>query len=269
MMEYQILNSGFFYADGGAMFGAIPKKAWNRKYPCDDQNYCLMAMNCLLVWNENRVILLDTGIGTKNLGKLSYYRFHDLQDISVQLKQFGFSPEDVTDVVLSHLHFDHCGGCTYFDEKGNLQVTYPNARHWVSNKQWENYSRPNKLEKDSYRKDDIIPVYDAGLLNLIKENTTLFDGFEVKLYDGHTFGQIVSFIETRDGRCIYASDVIPTKAHLSLEWLSAYDIEPLKSIEAKIDLLKEVKKDKTFTVFYHDAYKQTEKDAFSGTLFNK
>lgn len=254
MIEYQILNSGFFYADGGAMFGPVPKSAWNRKYPCDDLNTCRMAMRCLLVWNEDRVVLLDTGIGSKDIGKLSYYRFHDLQEISVQLKRFGFEPEDVTDVVLSHLHFDHCGGCTFVDETGNLQVVYPNARHWVSRRQWEAYSHPNYLEKHSFRTTDMLPVQNAGLLNLIESDMDLFDGFRIGLYNGHTFGQLVSFVETRDGLCIYPGDVIPTKAHLSIDWISAYDIEPLLSVESKLKLKEFIKKKNTFTIFYHDAF---------------
>ena len=255
MVEYQMLNSGFFHADGGAMFGPIPRTAWIRKYPCDESNTCLMAMRCLLVWNENRVVLLDTGIGTKDLGKLSYYRFHELHDISTQLEQFGFTPNDVTDVVLSHLHFDHCGGCTYIDESGCLQLTYPNAKHWVSSQQWESYLRPNRLEKHSFREIDMLPIYKSGLLHLIEKDTSLFDGFQMSLYDGHTKGQIISFIETKDGLCVYSGDVIPTSPHLSIDWLSAYDTEPLLSIDAKIRLKQEIQGKDCFLVLYHDAYR--------------
>lgn len=257
MVEYQILNSGFFYADGGAMFGAIPKSTWIRKYPCDETNTCRMAMRCLLVWNENRVVLLDTGVGSRNLGKLSYYRFQELQDISVQLKQSGFSPEDVTDVVLSHLHFDHCGGCTYIDESGDLQLTYPKAKHWVSQKQWKNYLHPNRLEKHSFREPDMLPVQKAGLLHLIEKGTDLFPGFTMSLYDGHSRGQIVSFIETANGLCVFSGDVFPTSAHLSIDWLSAYDIEPLLSVESRLRLKQEAKGKNAFLVLYHDAFKET------------
>ena len=159
MLEYQILKTGFFLADGGAMFGAIPKRVWKRKYPSDDQNRCCLAMNCLLVWNDNRVVLLDSGAGNKELGKLSHYEFQDKKDLRELISSQGFSPEQITDVVLSHLHFDHCGGCTYRDQEGNLQVTFPNARHWVGEKQWQNYLHPNALEKDAYRSDDMLPVF--------------------------------------------------------------------------------------------------------------
>ncbi|GHT09947.1 MBL fold metallo-hydrolase [Bacteroidia bacterium] len=254
MIQYRILETGFFLADGGAMFGAIPKRAWSRKYPSGEGNCCRLAMNCLLVWNENRVVLLDTGVGDKDLGKLSYYRFQDLKDLTGLIRMQGFEPHQVTDVVLSHLHFDHCGGCTYKNGAGNLQVTFPNARHWVGKSQWENYLNPNGLEIDSFRPQDVMPVMDAGLLHLVEENFELFEGFHLKLFDGHTPGQIVSFIETgKDEILLFSGDVIPTKAHGSPEWISAYDIEPLKSLAAKIKLKELTSGKKANTVFYHDA----------------
>ena len=252
MIHYQILETGFFYADGGAMFGAIPKRAWKRRYPSDEQNCCEMAMRCLLVWNEDRVVLLDTGVGSKDLGKLSYYRFYDLQDISSLIRSFGFEPEQVTDVVLSHLHFDHSGGCTYRDESGNLKITFPNAKHWVGERQWKSYTNPNYLESDAFRSDDMMPVFDSGLVNLIEKDTCLFDGFEIELYDGHTDGQLVSFIDADNGRIVYPSDVIPTKAHYSIDWISAYDIKPLESVESKIKLIKKIEESGFSVVYYHD-----------------
>jgi glyoxylase-like metal-dependent hydrolase (beta-lactamase superfamily II) len=255
LLKYKILKTGFFFADGGAMFGAIPKRAWSRKYPSDEQNRCCLAMNCLLVWNDDRVILLDAGVGNKELNKLSYYGFKDRKDLRELIGLEGFNPEQITDVVLSHLHFDHCGGCTYRDEAGNLQITFPNARHWVGKKQWQNYLHPNALEKDAYRPEDMMPVFDAGLICRIDSDFELCAGFRMKLFDGHTKDQIVSFIKTEDGQqALFPGDVIPTKAHLSDEWISAYDVEPLQSLSSKI-ILKEWKKQKKVTIiFYHDLY---------------
>lgn len=252
MIHYRILETGFFYADGGAMFGAIPKKAWSRRYPADENNCCKMAMRCLLVWNDNRVVLIDTGVGMKELGKLSYYNFHDLQDISFLIRSHGFEPEQVTDVVLSHLHFDHCGDCTYIDNFGKLKITFPNAKHWVSEAQWENFLNPNHLEKSSFRKVDLMPAYEAGLVNLLKTDTELFHGFKLELYDGHTDGQIVSIINIDENEIIFPSDVIPTKAHLSTDWISAYDIKPLQTIESKMKLLNRIKEKRTTVIYYHD-----------------
>ena len=254
MFNYGILNTGSFLADGGAMFGAIPKRTWNRKYPSDDQNRCCLAMNCLLVWNNNSVVLLDTGVGNKDLGKLSYYEFSNIKDLSGLITLQGFSPEQVTDVVLSHLHFDHCGGCTFSDKDGNLKVSFPNARHWVSEKQWKNYLNPNALEKDAYRRDDMLPVYKAGLIRLIDSDRLLCDDFYLKLFDGHTQGQIVSLINTENQqKLLFPGDVIPTKAHFPSEWISAYDVEPLQSLAAKKILNDWVKHNNTTTIFYHDS----------------
>jgi glyoxylase-like metal-dependent hydrolase (beta-lactamase superfamily II) len=213
-------------------------------------------MNCLLVWNENRTVLLDTGVGSKNLGKLSYYGFHDMKNLFDLLHTQGFKPEQITDVVLSHLHFDHCGGCTYRDEAGNLQVSFPNARHWVGEKQWESYLQPFVLEKDAFRPEDLLPVFKAGLVKRIDSDGELFEGFRLKLFDGHTQGQIVSFIKIAGNESLlFPGDVIPTKAHLSDEWISAYDLEPMKSFSAKIKLKRAMKNESLKIVFYHDSLK--------------
>ena len=257
MWQFKVLNTGFFHVDGGAMFGAIPKRAWSRKYPSAEDNTCVLAMNCLLVWNQEKVILLDTGVGAKELGKLSYYRFYDLQDIAGLVRAQGFEPEQVSDVVLSHLHFDHCGGCTYYDANGNLRITFPNAKHWAGRTQWDNYLHPNALEKNSFRSDDMCPVYEAGLLQTVESNHyELAAGFRLSIYRGHTAGQLVSFFELEDENetGIFAGDVIPTRAHLPNDWISAYDIHPLRSLSAKIRLKKKIAENPSRLFFYHDAY---------------
>jgi glyoxylase-like metal-dependent hydrolase (beta-lactamase superfamily II) len=255
MIHYRILETGFFSVDGGVMFGAIPKRAWSRVYPSDDDGNCLLAMNCLLVWNEKRVVLLDTGVGVKSLGKLSYYNFGNLKNIAELVYSCGFAPEQVTDVVLSHLHFDHCGGCTHmFDNQ--LNVTFPKARHWAGKLQWETYMNPNELELHSYRSQDMTPVFEAGLVRLIDRDVELFDGFNLSLFNGHTKGQIVSFIDLGKGETLlFPGDVIPTKAHLSDAWISAYDIEPLESLAAKKRIRERTDTgEHVIRVFYHDAY---------------
>jgi glyoxylase-like metal-dependent hydrolase (beta-lactamase superfamily II) len=255
MWKYKILPGGFFYADGGAMFGAIPKRAWSRRYPSGDDNTCLLAMNCLLVWNQERVVALDTGVGTKDLGALSYYRFHEVQEIGQSIRAQGFAPEEVTDVVLSHLHFDHCGGCTYRDERGRLRITFPNARHWVSRRQWEAYLHPNRLEEASFRPSDMLPVFEAGLLQTIDEELfRLAPGFQLAAYGGHTEGQEVASFQTGDTTGVFAGDVIPTRAHLPDDWISAYDLRPLDSLAAKVRLKQEVQVAAARLFFYHDAY---------------
>ena len=259
MWQYKILTNGFFHADGGVLFGAVPKRAWSRKYPAAEDNTCVLAMNCLLVWNREKVILLDTGVGTKDLGQFSSYRFYDTQAIAGMVRAQGFEPEQVSDVVLSHLHFDHCGGCTYYDAEGNIRITFPNARHWAGRKQWDNYLKPNFLEKDSFRSNDLRPVYESGLLQLVENNYyELADGFALYIYNGHTTGQLVSVFESDDGIGIFAGDVIPTRAHLPNDWISAYDIYPLQSLNAKIRLKRKMKEKPSKLFFYHDAYNKTE-----------
>ena len=255
MWQYKILTSGFFHADGGAVFGAIPKQAWSRKYPSLADNTCVVAMNCLLVWNQEKVILLDTGVGAKALGKLSHYRFYDVQDMAEMVRTQGFEAQQVTDVVLSHLHFDHCGGCTYVDADGNIRVTFPKARHWVGRSQWDNYLHPNALEKNSYRSSDFRPVYESGLLQTVESDCyELADGFRLYAYDGHSSGQLVSFFESEERMGIFAGDVIPTRAHFPCDWISAYDTYPLQSLHAKIRLKREMKGKPSRMFFYHDAY---------------
>lgn len=254
MWQYKVLTSGFFHADGGAMFGAIPKRAWSRKYPSADDNTCRLAMNCLLVWSGQRAILLDTGVGSKALGRLAYYHFCDVQDITERVRTQGFEPEQITDVVLSHLHFDHCGGCTCRDAGGNLRITFPNARHWVGKRQWSNFVNPNSLEATSFRPDDLFPVSESGLLQLIDNDIEIAPGFQLSIYDGHTDGQLVSSFQTEAGTGIFAGDVIPTRAHLPNDWISAYDIRPIDSLEAKVRLKKKMKTTPSRLFLYHDAY---------------
>ena len=254
MIRYKILETGIFHVDGGAMFGPIPKRAWSRKYPADEDNCCRFAMNCMLVWNEDRVVLFDTGVGNKRLGELAYYNFQKDKSLIQLIREEGFGPEQITDVVLSHLHFDHCGACTEDINLFETNVVFPQARHWVSKMQLNSFLSPNGLEKNSYRLKDITPVMSAGLLRLIDSDFELFNGVQLKLFDGHTKGQIASFVNTGDEICVFPGDLIPTKAHLSDEWISAYDINPLQSLEAKIQFKNLLKEKNVRIIFYHDAY---------------
>ena len=251
MIKYTILPLGFFKADGGAMFGSIPKRAWSRKFPADDKNRCALAMNACLLIAEDRLILIDTGVGSKDLGKLSYYDFFDEKDIRQVIIEQGYSPEDITDVILSHLHFDHCGGCTYYDNTNTLQVSFPNAKHYVGKKQWESFNNPNDLEKSSFRKQDLMPIYENGLLQWVDTPFELIPNCFIDLYDGHTLGQLAVRFQADNEFIFYPGDVIPTKAHLSDEWISAYDIEPLKSLESKRKIKQQAQDVNARFVFYH------------------
>lgn len=260
MYKIEIIDSGYIMADGGAMFGAIPKRAWSRKYPSNDDNLCSLVMRCALVTSNDRKILIDTGIGNKHPDKTSYYQPHSLISIEGAILDRGYRPDEITDVVLTHLHFDHCGHATRKDENGSIVPTFKNARYWLSLKQWENLKNPNLLEEDSIFAENIMPVYEAGLLNLVKEDMQIGEGFSLRLFDGHSAGQLVAYIETEnEGTHTFPGDLIPTSAHVPLEWISAYDICALTSAKEKQRFLTEAEKENYTLIYCHDSAHATSK----------
>ncbi|MBP1664671.1 MAG: putative metal-dependent hydrolase [Bacteroidetes bacterium] len=180
-MKLYKIEAGTFLADGGAMFGVVPKKVWQKRYPCDDENFCILNMRCLLADTGDRLILVDSGTGEKQLDYLKYYRFKDVVNFETELNKLGYSCSDVTDVILTHLHFDHCGGCTrYNDDCSEIVLTFPNATHWVGRAQWENFLNPNVREGDSYFKENMLPVMEAGKLQLVTEDMKISLGFGIR-----------------------------------------------------------------------------------------
>lgn len=255
-MEIDLIDTGCFYADGGAMFGAIPKTAWSRRYPSNEKNGCVLTMRSLLISKyPEKIILVDNGAGNKHLDQLSYYNFFNLVDLEEELRKKGITPEQVTDVILTHLHFDHCGYSTRKDEKtGELYPSFPNATHWVSRKQWENFLHPNPLEKDSYFMENMQAIADKGLLRLIDTDTKLCPDIELRIFDGHTPGQLVPYITTSEQTFVFAGDVIPLVASVSPEWISAYDTYPVTSYLEKIRMLEEAAREGQVLIYCHDAY---------------
>ena len=252
MIKFYIIESGYFMADGGAMFGPIPKMYWERKYPCNENNMCVMAMRCLFVEADNRRILIDTGLGNKH--EVKFYQPHNLKDILEEVDKIGYKPSQITDIVLTHLHFDHCGYATYFNEDKKAVPTFPNATYWLSKAQWDNYRNPCLYEKDAFFAENIEPIFESNQLILLEEDTELFEGFTLKLYDGHTPGQIAAFIDAENQKIVYPGDVVPTSAHVSLGWLSAFDNNAALAMEEKKRLLDKVVKEGRTAIFYHDAH---------------
>ncbi|MDR2120911.1 MAG: MBL fold metallo-hydrolase [Tannerella sp.] len=253
----QLINTGFFYADGGSMFGATPRQAWKRRYPCDEQNRCLLAMRAgLVITGCGRIILIDNGVGDKHIEKLknTSYRFFDLVDIREALNARGIAPGQVTDVVLTHLHFDHCGATTRY-ENGQTTPTFPEATCWVSRAQWQNSLSPNPLEADSYFHENISAVATTGKLRLIDSDCDLCEDVRLRLYGGHTPGQIAPYVGTDEKTMVFAGDVIPIAAQVSPLWISAYDTHPLTSYYEKLRMLDEAADRKQTIVHYHDACK--------------
>lgn len=256
-MKLHLIDTGYFYADGGAMFGAIPKSSWSRRYESDPQNGCVLAMRTLVIQEEDgRVILVDNGAGNKHLKPLSYYRFFGMQDLSEALRKLNLQPEQVTDMVFTHLHFDHCGYTTQqLPNEDKLRLAFPNATHWVSRRQWENFLHPHPLEASSYFQEDMRLVEASGKLRLVEEEVVaLTPHTRFRLFDGHTPGQIAVYCQTSDQLYLFAGDVIPLASQVSLEWISAYDTCPLQSYEAKAHMLQEAVEKKAALIYCHDAY---------------
>lgn len=270
-MSIQLIDTGYFHADGGAMFGAIPKTAWSRRYPSDKTNGCMMAMRSVLVTTDDgHKILIDNGAGNKHLKLLNYYRFFDRIDLGDALRLRGISPEEITDVVLTHLHFDHCGYTTRKNESNDtLTLSFPNATHWVSRRQWENSLRPNALEKDSYFPENMEAVEEAGLLRLIDTDTFVYPQIELRLFDGHTPGQIAPYIYLPEGTFVFAGDVIPLAASVSPEWISAYDTYPVISFQEKTRMLEEAAAKGQALIYCHDAYTRCSSVKKINTYYKK
>lgn len=255
-MKIQLIDTGYFYVDCGVMFGAIPKTAWQHRYPCNDKNQGVLAMRSALVHSEDgRIVLIDTGAGDKQLKQLSYYGFFNLTSLTEELARREVLPEQITDVVLTHLHFDHCGYITRKDGSGQTPTpAFPNATHWISRRQWDNCCHPNPLEKDSYFMENVDAVAKANRIRLINEDTELCCDICLRLYDGHTPGQIAPYIKTPERTAVFAGDVIPLAANVSPEWISAYDTFPLTSYHEKVRMLEEASAEGQALIYCHDAY---------------
>lgn len=249
------IEAGTFHVDGGAAFGVVPKKVWQKRYPCDKDNYCTLHMRCLLVDTGDRRILIDAGTGDKQLKYLAYYGFKGVIDFESELGKSGYECSDITDVIFTHLHFDHCGGATRFGADGeSVELVFPNATHWVSQTQWDNFMHPNVRESDSYFAENMIPISTAGKLKLVTENQLVCPELEIRIFNGHTVGQLVSYIHLGSKTLVYVGDVIPLAANVPLSWISSYDVFPLTAMEEKKVLLDEAAEQKQILFFEHDAY---------------
>lgn len=254
MLKFHIIESGYFLGDGGVMFGTVPKRYWSNKYKTDENNMCEMSMRCLFIETDNRRILVDTGLGDKHLSKLKFYQPRKLKNIVDEIREIGYEPEQVTDLILTHLHFDHCGASTVFNEKNQAVPTFPNATYRVSLAQWNNYRNPSLFEKGSFFADNIEPIFDSGQLEFVEKDMQLCDNIRLELYDGHTPGQIIVLFDTDKGNYAFPGDVVPTSLNIQLSWLSAYDNSVIIAMDEKKRFLDKAKKERRTLIFYHDAY---------------
>jgi glyoxylase-like metal-dependent hydrolase (beta-lactamase superfamily II) len=249
------LETGRFGLDGGAMFGTVPKVLWSRTHPADDRNRIDMAMRCLLVRGDGRTILIDTGIGHKFTNReVDIYKI-DHRDHSLErsLETHGVAADEVTDVVITHLHFDHAGGAT-IRRDGRLCPTFPNARYHLQDENLAAASRPNLRERRSYLKENFIPLQEAECLNLYRGEAEILPGIHLFPVSGHTDGQHIVRIQGGDGgTVVFCGDLIPTSSHVPIPWVMGYDLRPLQAMREKEELLDEVARKDWILFFEHDA----------------
>jgi len=252
-MQIFTIDAGNFLCDGGGIFGGVPKLLWERQIKADSRNLIKLAMRCLLVVEGNRKVLIETGAGDKLSWKFIENNGIENPHLLIDsLHQAGFNPEDITDVLHTHLHWDHCGGGTIFNNKKEAVITFPNATYHCTRSQWENALDPNPREGDAFFENDLIPVRESGQLHLIENEEKLFPGFEIRIFNGHTPGMIVPILDYCKKKIVYVTDLIPLTSNVPLKWISAYDLYPVTSMEEKNLFLREVFEKQYILYFEHD-----------------
>lgn len=251
-MEIYSLETGNLMLDGGALFGVVPKTIWSKIYSADENNLCNLSMRSLLIKDGKHNVLIDCGMGDKMDPALQKYYFLNGNDTLLgSLAKTGTDPEDITDVVLTHLHFDHCGGA--IKQSGNsTELVFENARHWVSTEQWQTALNPNRRERASFFPENFLPIQEAGKLQLIDKDFALTPHIMLRQFHGHTKGQIIAEISYHKNTLVYAADFIPTSAHIPVAYVCGYDVEPLVTMKETQAYLEHAV-DKHYTLFFeHD-----------------
>jgi glyoxylase-like metal-dependent hydrolase (beta-lactamase superfamily II) len=255
-MKLYSVNSGNFKLDGGAMFGVVPKTVWNKTNPADENNLCSWSMRCLLVETGNRLILIDNGLGDKQNEKFfSYYYLHGDDSLEKSFAKHGFTFDDVTDVFLTHLHFDHCGGSIKYTDaaKTKLVPAFKNAKYWSNSKHWDWATNPNPREKASFLKENILPIQESGQLNFIDKEGEWLPGFEVLLVNGHTESMMLPLITYKDSKVLFCADLLPSVGHLPIPYVMGYDVRPLETLKEKERILQQAVSQNWTLFFEHDS----------------
>lgn len=256
-MQLYTINAENWKLDGGATFGVVPKTIWNTMYPADDLNYVDIKNRCLLIKTEDRLILIDTGLGRKQNEKFYKFRFISGDDsLENGFAALGFTFEDVTDIILTHLHDDHVGGAVFRDASNEYQLTFPNAYHWVSRQQWDWAINPNLREAGAYFTENFLPIQKAGKIKFIETEGEYIPEIYFTIYNGHTQGQIIPIISYKDKKIVYMADLIMGVAHLHIPFVPSFDIQPLLSLKEKESFLNEAVKNNYYLYFEHDFYNE-------------
>lgn len=255
-MKLTPIETGNLKLDGGAMFGVVPKSMWSKVYPADENNLANWAMRCLLIETDDRKILIDNGIGDKQDAKfLSHYYLNGDDTLESSLKKAGVGFDDITDMVLTHMHFDHCGGSVkYNQDKSGFELTFPNATYWTSKKQYNWAVNPNRREKASFLKENILPIEESGHLKLIEDEGEYIPGIVFKMYNGHTDGQVIPHIKVNGKTIVYMADLMPSVAHIPMPWIMSYDTRPLQTLKDRERFYKEAFENDYILFFEHDLY---------------
>ena len=266
-MNLHTIETGLFKLDGGAMFGVVPKSIWQKSNPADTNNMCTWAMRCLLIEDGDRLILVDTGIGDKQDEKFfGHFYLHGEDTLDRSLAAKGFSRNDITDVFLTHLHFDHCGGAIV-REGDKLVPAFSRATYWSNEKHWEWAVNPNEREKASFLKENILPLQESGQLKFVeeKEGIQFSEDFNVRFAFGHTDAMMLPQLKYKGNTIIYAADLLPSTGHIPLPYVMSYDMFPLQTLKEKRSFLEEAATNNYILYLEHDSVnecctvQQTEK----------
>jgi glyoxylase-like metal-dependent hydrolase (beta-lactamase superfamily II) len=254
-MELFTVDTGFFKLDGGAMFGVVPKSIWSRTNPSDENNLCPWAMRCLLVSDGNRLVLIDNGIGDKQDARFfSHYYLHGDASLAKSLQQLGVHPTDITDVFLTHLHFDHCGGSVKYGSHGQYELTFPRATYWTNEDHWNWATVPNPREKASFLEENILPLQEHGVLKYLDLATkSLFPGFDFLTMDGHTDKQMLPKMQYKGHTLVFMADLLPSVGHIPLPYVMGYDTRPLLTLQEKQLFLEEAAQNQYVLFLEHDS----------------
>jgi len=272
-MKIYPIEAGNFKLDGGAMFGVVPKTIWNKTNPADENNMIDIAARCMLIEDGNRLILIDTGMGNKQSEKFfGYYSLWGNHSLDKSLAKYGFQRDDVTDVFMTHLHFDHCGGSVNWNAtKTGYEVAFKNAKFWTNVNHWEWAIKPNAREKASFLSENILPILESGQLNFIKRPESDFGhedegrtgvaisdelGFGIFYVNGHTEKMMLPHIEYRDKTIVFCADLIPTAGHLPIPYVMGYDTRPLLTLPEKTKFLNAAVEKNYYLWLEHDAHNQ-------------